>query len=375
MATTNKNLEQPALNSTNWNTPLNGNFGILDDALGGRVSFNVSGVGTTPVVLTAAQYQCLILQFTGALTANVNYRIPSGIGGQWIISNATTGAYTLTISSGGMGATVVVPQNARRTVYSDGTNIYETDNSVASVGAAGNVAYSDGSGLIGSTALSYSGSILRSTRDDATTSTILPSLRVSRTTSGAGANGIGSAIQFATDNSAGNEVTGGLIAMVADNATATAEAFSFQFHLGAAGAAPVNRFTISPSQLLLGTNPVLTARVDTNTAVQSLAYAGFVANADYDGLPTAGSTYRPDPSGGNFKTLTNAAAFTLAAPTAGGDYTIIVQITNATGAGAITLSGFNRTIGDAFTTTVGHDFFVFITKVNGFTSAVVQALQ
>ncbi len=101
---------------------------------------------------------------------------------------------------------------------------------------------------------------------------------------------------------------------------------------------------------------------------------GYTTTADDDGAKSSG-TYTPDPAGGNMKRITNAGAFTLAAPTAAGDYTLVIQITNVTGAGAITLSGFSKTAGTAFTTTVGHDFFVYITKCNGFTFANVVALQ
>jgi hypothetical protein len=75
------------------------------------------------------------------------------------------------------------------------------------------------------------------------------------------------------------------------------------------------------------------------------------------------------------KRIVNGGAFTLAAPTLAGDYTLVIQITNNASAGAITLSGFDRTVGSAFTTTNGHDFFVFITKCNGFELANVVALQ
>jgi hypothetical protein len=101
---------------------------------------------------------------------------------------------------------------------------------------------------------------------------------------------------------------------------------------------------------------------------------GVVTDADDDGAVASG-TYTPTPVGGNFKRITNGGAFTLAAPNVAGDYTLIVQITNVTGAGAITLSGFSKPTGDAFTTVVGDDFFVFVTKCNGFSTAFVQALQ
>jgi len=98
------------------------------------------------------------------------------------------------------------------------------------------------------------------------------------------------------------------------------------------------------------------------------------ATADDDGTLTTG-TYTPTPVGGNFKRIVNGGAFTLAAPTVAGDYTLIIQITNNASAGAITLSGFSKTTGNPFTTTSGHDFFVHVTKCNGFTLANVVALQ
>jgi hypothetical protein len=101
---------------------------------------------------------------------------------------------------------------------------------------------------------------------------------------------------------------------------------------------------------------------------------GYTTTADDDGTFTTG-TYTPTPAGGNMKRIINGGAFTLAAPSASGDYTLVIQITNNATAGAITLSGFSRTTGSPFTTTDGHDFFVYVTKCNGFTLANVAALQ
>jgi hypothetical protein len=112
-----------------------------------------------------------------------------------------------------------------------------------------------------------------------------------------------------------------------------------------------------------------------STFTKGVTVLGGVTGAtDSDGAFSSG-TYTPDTLGGNFKAITNAGAFTLAAPTAAGDYTLVIQITNVTGAGVIGTSGFNRVTGASFTTTVGDDFFVYITKCNGFTLANVVALQ
>jgi hypothetical protein len=103
---------------------------------------------------------------------------------------------------------------------------------------------------------------------------------------------------------------------------------------------------------------------------------GVTTTAANDGArPTVGTPYVPSPVGGNMKRITNAGAFTLSAPTLAGDYTMVILITNVTGAGTITLSGFNRTTGSSFTTTVGHSFLVYITKLFDVELANVVALQ
>jgi len=60
--------------------------------------------------------------------------------------------------------------------------------------------------------------------------------------------------------------------------------------------------------------------------------AGFTATAVNDGAKSSG-TYTPSPLGGNLRYITNGGAFTMAAPTQGGDYSMIVQIVNSGTAG------------------------------------------
>ncbi len=96
--------------------------------------------------------------------------------------------------------------------------------------------------------------------------------------------------------------------------------------------------------------------------------------ADNDGTISSG-TYTPTPSGGNMKYIVNNGAFTFAAPTASGDYTLVVQMTNSASAGTVTFSGFNKTSGAALTTTSGDDFLFNIVKINGFTYLNAASLQ
>ena len=121
MPTANKGLNQPTIGSTGWGTPLNDNFGYIDDAFGGVTNINVTGVTATPVVLTLTQYQKLIIKFTGTLTANVTYQLPSGVGGKWVLRNSATGAFTITLASLG-GGTSFVATPGFANAASDGVN-------------------------------------------------------------------------------------------------------------------------------------------------------------------------------------------------------------------------------------------------------------
>lgn len=89
------------------------------------------------------------------------------------------------------------------------------------------------------------------------------------------------------------------------------------------------------------------------------------------------NAYTPSPVGGNMKKLVNnnSLPVTFNAPIVAGDYTLVIQITNGTTPGAITMNGFTKVIGDIFTTVVGDDFFVYITELNGFAVASIVALQ
>jgi hypothetical protein len=60
------------------------------------------------VTLTAAQYSAPVIVFTGTLTGNVVVTVPTT--GHWEFLNTTTGAFTVTVSSG-TGATQVVSQS------------------------------------------------------------------------------------------------------------------------------------------------------------------------------------------------------------------------------------------------------------------------
>lgn len=124
--TTNKVLQRPANGSyvDSWDGPLNDNFTYIDQAFGGTTTLNATGGSAA---LTDTQFRSLILSISGAISANVTYTIPTGIGGQWIVINSTTdatgGPWTITIASGGGGTSLAIARGAAVAIYSDGTNI------------------------------------------------------------------------------------------------------------------------------------------------------------------------------------------------------------------------------------------------------------
>lgn len=126
MATTNKGLNQPAIGSTGWATPLNDNATILDNALG---AYQVV-TGTTGIIsLSTLQVQSMCLKSdTLAFTADVTFVVPSGISGQWVVVNqSATNVYNLIVKNAASGTSVSIPNGQTRTVYSDGAKIIFVD--------------------------------------------------------------------------------------------------------------------------------------------------------------------------------------------------------------------------------------------------------
>ncbi|NCW72726.1 MAG: hypothetical protein EBW12_06980, partial [Actinobacteria bacterium] len=118
--TTNKSIEKPANGDyvNTWSTPVNSDWDIIDASLGGTTTLNATGASGT-VTLSTSQYRPPTIIITGVLTSNVTYRIPSGVGGHWVIYNNTSGAFSITIDSGGGGTSTTVAQGFRVLVYSD----------------------------------------------------------------------------------------------------------------------------------------------------------------------------------------------------------------------------------------------------------------
>jgi len=119
----NKTLELPGFNDyvNSWNTPLNSDMTIIDTALGGSTLLNATSP-TGNVTLTYTQYRPLSLIVSGAMSADVSYIVPSGVGGQWTVSNGTSGAFSVFMVSAAGGSSIKIPQGYSTIVSCDGSS-------------------------------------------------------------------------------------------------------------------------------------------------------------------------------------------------------------------------------------------------------------
>lgn len=86
----------------------------------------VIAVAATNITLTDAQVNARILSFQGTLTANVVVTFPA-YQQEWIVSNETTGAFSLQVQTAG-GSPLTVLQGTARAVYGNGTLVKPADN-------------------------------------------------------------------------------------------------------------------------------------------------------------------------------------------------------------------------------------------------------
>lgn len=104
-----------------WDTPVNGNTGILDNAFGGVTSVALTSAS---IVLTSSQAQASIIRVTGTLTASPSL-VLSGINKFWIIDNKTVAnpaSFSVVLTNGSTGRFISAPPGQSTLVYCDGFN-------------------------------------------------------------------------------------------------------------------------------------------------------------------------------------------------------------------------------------------------------------
>ena len=133
----------------------------------------------------------------------------------------------------------------------------------------------------------------------------------------------------------------------------------------------VNATNYSGSSLFVG-GIAANGLVQTNAT--STIETGYTFGAFNIGTQSSG-TFTPNAQNGNYQYMSSNGAFTWAAPSA--DCALDVLITNGTGAGAITFSGYTVATGSnsALTTTSTNKFIVSIRRINSISTYAIYALQ
>ena len=104
------------------------------------------------LTLTAAQGANIIQEYSGALTSNQVVVLPSTVQ-LYSLQNSTSGPFSLTFRTAGIGSTVTIGQGQTGLVVSDGTNVYSTTSNTTSTFTSATLA----PGSVGAPSLNFQG--------------------------------------------------------------------------------------------------------------------------------------------------------------------------------------------------------------------------
>jgi hypothetical protein len=125
-------------NAGTWGQITNTNLVVVQQAIAGYESISIAGgAQTTALVMTQnalATARNAVIKLTGTITGNQIVTVPNGIEKTWIVSNGTTGAFTVQFkyASTGTGQTWSTTDKGIKILYSDGTDIRVVDLSTLS---------------------------------------------------------------------------------------------------------------------------------------------------------------------------------------------------------------------------------------------------
>jgi|SRR5215475_2838035 len=118
-------LEKPARGDDvgTWDTPVNGNMNIVDAVAGQTATISLNN---SPVVLSAAQFQCSRIVFNSTLTGSVSITFPTSFTKGYTIHHTCTGssAFTIQLLTTAAGGQIVgCPPGDAFQVWNDGTHL------------------------------------------------------------------------------------------------------------------------------------------------------------------------------------------------------------------------------------------------------------
>jgi hypothetical protein len=120
-------------NAGTWGDKTNTNLQIVEKSIAGYVEKAITSGGTTALTITdgdatesTSVARHAVIKLTGTITGNSIVTVPDSIEKVYIVTNGTSGAYTVQFkTASGTGITFGVSEKTTRLVYSDGTNLVD----------------------------------------------------------------------------------------------------------------------------------------------------------------------------------------------------------------------------------------------------------
>ena len=128
-------------NAGTWGTKTNTNLEILEQAFGGYLAKSIAGSAqTTTLAITdgdstasTSEARHHVIKLTGTITGNQVVTVPNDVVKSYIVSNATSGAFTVVFQTvSGSGFTFATTNKGVQLLFADGTNVVNTG--IGSVG-------------------------------------------------------------------------------------------------------------------------------------------------------------------------------------------------------------------------------------------------
>jgi hypothetical protein len=125
-------------NAGTWGQITNTNLVVVQQAIAGYEGISIAGgAQTTALVMTQnalATARNAVIKLTGTITGNQIVTVPNGIEKTWIVSNGTSGAFTVQFkyASTGTGQTWSTTDKGIKILYADGSDIQVADLSTLS---------------------------------------------------------------------------------------------------------------------------------------------------------------------------------------------------------------------------------------------------
>ena len=125
-------------NAGTWGQITNTNLVVVQQAIAGYEGISIAGgAQTTALVMTQnalATARNAVIKLTGTITGNQIVTVPNGIEKTWIVSNGTSGAFTVQFkyASTGTGQTWSTTDKGIKILYADGSDIQVVDLSTLS---------------------------------------------------------------------------------------------------------------------------------------------------------------------------------------------------------------------------------------------------